>query len=69
MLMGVHSAVAKRLAQLLEIERYIAEALPERKATVERKLQAKGHMIAVVGGAIHASPVSAQDAVGLSVHI
>jgi high-affinity K+ transport system ATPase subunit B len=52
-----------------EIERCIAEALPERKAKVERKLQAKEHMIAVVGGAIHASPVLAEDAVGMFVHI
>jgi cation transport ATPase len=69
MLMGGLSAVAKRLAQLLEIEYYIAEALPERKAKVERKLQAAGHTIAVVSGAIHASPVLAEDAVRMFVHI
>jgi cation transport ATPase len=69
MLMGGLSAVARRMAQLLEIEHYSAEALPKRKAKVERKLQATGHMIAVVGSAIHASPVLTEDAVRMFVHI
>jgi cation transport ATPase len=69
MLMGGLSAVARRVAQLLEIEYYSAEALPERKAKVEWKLQATGHTIVVVGGAIHASPVLAEEAVCMFVHI
>jgi cation transport ATPase len=67
--MGGLSAVARRVAQLLEIEHYSAEELPKRKAKVERKHQATGHMIAVVGGAIHASPILAEDAVCMFVHI
>jgi cation transport ATPase len=69
MLMGGLSAVARRLSQLLKIEHYIAEALAERKAKVEWKPHAKGHTIIVVGGAIHASPVLAEEAVGMFVHI
>jgi Cu2+-exporting ATPase len=68
MLTGDHAAVAKRVAGSLGIARYVAEALPEHKAELVRRLQAKGHMVAVVGDGINDSPALAQADVGISVH-
>jgi Cu2+-exporting ATPase len=68
MLTGDHPAVAKRAAVTLGIERYVAEALPARKAELVRKLQAKGHTVAVVGDGINDSPALAQANVGIAVH-
>jgi manganese/zinc-transporting P-type ATPase C len=68
MLTGDHSAVAKKVAGLLGIERYIAEALPEQKAELVRALQAEGRTVAVVGDGINDSPALAQANVGIAVH-
>jgi heavy metal translocating P-type ATPase len=68
MLTGDHPAVAKEVAGILGIERYIAEALPEQKAELVRVLQAKGHTVAVVGDGINDSPALAQADVGIAVH-
>jgi heavy metal translocating P-type ATPase len=68
MLTGDHSAVAKKVAGILGIERYIAEALPAQKAELVRVLQAEGHMVAVVGDGINDSPALAQANVGIAVH-
>ena len=68
MLTGDHSAVAKKVAETVGIERYIAEALPEQKAELVRVLQAQGHTVAVVGDGINDLPALAQANVGIAVH-
>jgi cation transport ATPase len=57
-----------KVAGILGIERYIAEALPAQKAELVRVLQAEGHMVAVVGDGINDSPALAQANVGIAVH-
>jgi Cu2+-exporting ATPase len=67
MLTGDHTTVAKRVAEVVGITRYIAEALPEHKAELVRTLQAEGRTVAVVGDGINDSPALAQADVGIAV--
>ena len=67
-LTGDHPNVARQAAESLGISRYIAEVLPEEKATVVRILQAEGYKVAVVGDGINDSPALAQADVGIAVN-
>ncbi len=67
MLTGDHPAVAKKVADILGITRYIAEALPDQKAALVKTLQLEGHTVAVVGDGINDSPALAQADVGIAV--
>jgi P-type E1-E2 ATPase len=67
-LTGDHPNVARQAAESLGISRYIAEVLPEEKATVVRFLQAEGYKVAVVGDGLNDSPALAQADVGIAVN-
>jgi heavy metal translocating P-type ATPase len=67
MLTGDHPAVARKVADVVGITRYIADALPGQKAELVRTLQAEGHTVAVVGDGINDSPALAQADVGIAV--
>jgi P-type Cu2+ transporter len=67
MLTGDHPAVARKVADVVGITRYIADVLPGQKAELVRTLQAEGHTVAVVGDGINDSPALAQADVGIAV--
>jgi Cu2+-exporting ATPase len=68
MLTGDRPAVAEQVARRLGITRYIADALPEQKAELVKRLQGEGHTVAVVGDGINDSPALAQADVGIAVN-
>lgn len=65
MVTGDTERVAARLAQSLGIE-YVAEALPEDKINLVRKLQREGHRVAMVGDGINDAPALAAANVGIA---
>ncbi len=68
MLTGDHRDVARKVADAIGIETYIAESLPEQKADYVRHLQAEGYApVAVVGDGINDSPALVQADVGIAV--
>lgn len=67
-LTGDHPTVTRRVAESLGIPRYVANVFPQEKAEVVKKLQAAGHVVAVVGDGINDSPALAQADVGIAVN-
>jgi Cu+-exporting ATPase len=65
MVTGDTERVAARLAQSLGIE-FVAEALPEDKINLVRKLQRDGHSVAMVGDGINDAPALAAANVGIA---
>lgn len=66
MLTGDTDAVARRVAEELEIPRYFAEMLPEDKAEITQQLCREGRSVAVVGDGINDSPALSYADVGVS---
>ncbi len=66
MLTGDHLASAKRVAEILGIDRVEAEVLPEDKAQVIKDLKNRSHVVAMVGDGINDAPALALANVGIA---
>ena len=66
MLTGDNATTAKAVAARLGIEEIEAEALPERKNEVIRKLRQEGRVVAMVGDGINDAPALAAADVGIA---
>lgn len=63
---GDHPSVARVVAGQVGIGRFVANAPPEQKAAIVRRLQARGYAVGVIGDGINDSPALAHADVSIS---
>ena len=66
MLSGDYNQVAQAVGKSLEIDRVIADVLPQHKADVVKQLQQEGKVVAMVGDGINDAPALTQADIGIA---
>ncbi|WP_461166801.1 heavy metal translocating P-type ATPase [Tsukamurella serpentis] len=66
LLTGDNAAVARRIGDDLGIDEVISEVLPQDKAAVVQRLQARGRIVAMIGDGVNDAPALAQADLGLA---